>query len=76
MSVFTGEGPDGLEFHYWKAKKLLRQPQWYWHLKQTRNGRVVATGGEGYGSLTDCLHAIDLVRSTFAAPPAKRVFRA
>ncbi|WP_080351531.1 YegP family protein [Haemophilus influenzae] len=37
--------------------------EWRWRLKAD-NGKIIADSGEGYKNYTDCLHAIDLVKST------------
>jgi len=40
--------------------------QWYWHIK-ARNGRVIATGGEGYTRVQDAHRAVRTVRRAFLA---------
>ena len=42
--------------------------QWRWRLVAA-NSRIVATGGEGYVNLSDCLHGIDLVKGKGPAAP-------
>jgi uncharacterized protein YegP (UPF0339 family) len=38
-----------------------RAGKWRWRLR-AKNGRIIATGGgDGYGRIGDCLHAIGLV---------------
>ena len=44
--------------------------EWRWHLKALNN-RIIATSGEGYDNEKDCLHAIDLVKSSEKAPVRK-----
>ena len=40
---------------------------WRWRLKAS-NGKIIADSGEGYFNKSDCLHAIDLVKSSKLAP--------
>lgn len=40
--------------------------EWRWHLKAV-NHEIIAQG-EGYKHKADCLHAIDLVKSSASAP--------
>lgn len=37
--------------------------EWRWYLKAT-NGRKIAESGEGYKNKSDCLNAIELVKSS------------
>lgn len=46
-------------FEYWQSRSNYN---WYWHLKSSSNGQVIAQG-EGYVNKSDCLHAINLVKS-------------
>ncbi|WP_223484673.1 YegP family protein [Stenotrophomonas indicatrix] len=39
---------------------------WRWRLRAD-NGRIIATGGEGYNNKADCLHGIQLVMSATSA---------
>lgn len=41
--------------------------QWRWRLLAANN-RIIATSGESYWNKQDCLHAIDLVKGSSAAP--------
>lgn len=41
--------------------------QWRWRL-QAANNRIIANSGEGYVNKQDCLAAIQLVKSSNAAP--------
>ena len=41
--------------------------QWRWRLRAA-NGQTIADSGEGYVNKHDCLHAIDLVKSSSSAP--------
>ena len=50
-------------FQYWRS---MQNRQWYWHLRAANN-EIIARG-EGYHNKTDCLAAIDLVRSSSSAP--------
>ena len=51
-----------MKYEYWKSSS---DNNWYWHLKAA-NGEKIASG-EGYTSKADCLHAIDLVKSSKGA---------
>ncbi|OOH91881.1 hypothetical protein BMT54_01875 [Pasteurellaceae bacterium 15-036681] len=42
--------------------------EWRWRLKAD-NGKTIADSGEGYESLPDCLHGIELVKATDAQTP-------
>jgi uncharacterized protein YegP (UPF0339 family) len=37
--------------------------EWRWRLTSEGNNKVIADSGEGYNSLDDCLHGIDLVKA-------------
>lgn len=41
--------------------------QFRWRLNAA-NGKIVANSGEGYWNKADCLHAINLVKASSAAP--------
>lgn len=41
--------------------------QWRWRLVAA-NGRIIAVSGESYWNKTDCLNAINLVKSSSSAP--------
>ena len=41
--------------------------QWRWRLV-ANNNKSIAISGEGYWNKSDCLHAIDLVQGSSAAP--------
>lgn len=43
------------------------QGQWRWRLKAA-NHEKIASSGEGYTNKQDCLHAIELVKSSSNAP--------
>jgi uncharacterized protein len=43
------------------------QRLWRWVLKAA-NGKAIAVSSESYHNKSDCLYAIDLVRSTLNAP--------
>lgn len=45
--------------------------EWRWTL-YAANNRKVADSGEGYHNKADCLHGIDLVRSSATAPVRER----
>ena len=40
---------------------------WRWRLVAANN-RIIANSGEGYHNKSDCLHAINLVKSSGSAP--------
>lgn len=42
---------------------LNNQRQYYWRLNAV-NGRIIATSGESYVAKSDCVHGINLVKST------------
>ena len=45
--------------------------QWRWHLLAANN-RIIATSGESYWNKADCLHAINLVKSSYNTPVYER----
>jgi uncharacterized protein YegP (UPF0339 family) len=49
--------------------------KWRWRLVAA-NSRIIATSGEGYTNHSDCLDAIDLVKSSQDAPILTQVKRA
>jgi uncharacterized protein YegP (UPF0339 family) len=51
-----------MKYEYWKAQN----GNWYWHLKAT-NGEKIAQS-EGYTTKQNCLHSIQLVKSSSNAP--------
>lgn len=58
-----------LTFKLYQARRgWLRRSQWRWRLV-ARNGRTVATSGEGYNNRSDALKAIDLIRAEAANAP-------
>ena len=46
--------------------------QWRWRLL-AQNGKIVATSGESYINKSDCLHGIDLVKSTTSTTEVEEV---
>lgn len=42
-----------------------RSGEWRWRLVAS-NGKTIADSGEGYNNYSDCLHGINLVKSTNA----------
>lgn len=44
--------------------------EWRWRLKAS-NGRIIADSGEGYANYLDCLHGIELVKSTNQFTPVE-----
>nr|WP_281720817.1 DUF1508 domain-containing protein [Nitrosomonas nitrosa] len=50
---------------FWIYKDLSNQ--WRWRLRAANN-RIVADSAESYWNKTDCLSAIDLVKSAWNAP--------
>ena len=57
-----------MRFQYW----LANNGQWYWHLKAANN-EIIATGGEGYTTEANCLHAIGLVMDTTRQTPVYKL---
>ena len=57
------KGGNSVEYYRFKDKA----GEWRWHLKAD-NGRIIADSGEGYKNLSDCDHAIGLVKSSQNAP--------
>ncbi len=57
-----------LTYYYLKDAKL----EWRWYL-WSDNGHKIATAGESYHNKADCLHAIDLVKSSADAPVEEAV---
>ena len=51
-----------MKYEYWKAQT----GNWYWHLKSA-NGEKIAQS-EGYTTKENCLHSIQLVKSSSTAP--------
>ncbi len=51
-----------MHFEVYKDKS----DEWRWTLYAV-NGRKIADSGEGYNNKTDCLHGIDLVRTSGGA---------
>ena len=43
------------------------QGMWRWRLVAA-NHESIATSGEGYVNLSDCVHAINLVKTSYNAP--------
>lgn len=50
---------------YWVYQDTNKE--WRWRLRAANN-RIIATSGEGYVNRQDCYHAIQLVKSSSAAP--------
>lgn len=44
------------------------QREWRWRLRASNN-YIIADSSEGYNNKQDCIHAIDLVKSTNASTP-------
>lgn len=44
-----------------------RHGEWRWRLFAA-NSKVIADSAEGYNNKADCLHGIDLVKSSYSAP--------
>lgn len=44
-----------------------RSGQWRWRLRAANN-RIIADSGEAYNKKADCLHGIELVKGSYAAP--------
>ena len=58
-----GKGHDGTA--YWVYKDAAGE--WRWNLRAS-NSRIIADSGEGYRNKQDCLHAIELVKTSKDAP--------
>lgn len=55
------------------SQGLLAIPaQWRWRLRAANN-RIIANSGEGYYNKEDCIHAINLVKSTTGNTPVEEV---
>ena len=46
--------------------------EWRWRLRAANN-EIVATSGEGYINKTDCVHAIELVKSAASTAPIEEL---
>lgn len=44
--------------------------EWRWRLR-ANNGKIIADSGEGYKNYIDCVHAINLVKSTNQFTPVE-----
>lgn len=52
-----------MTFELYRARRgLLLRTQWRWRLR-ARNGRIIATSGEGYNNRRDALAAITTIRA-------------
>ncbi|MGX7896909.1 YegP family protein [Tsuneonella sp. HG222] len=52
-----------MTFEIYRARRgLLLRPQWCWRLR-ARNGRIVATSGEGYNNRGDAVAMINAIRA-------------
>ena len=60
------KGINLMEYHTYKDTN----GQWRWRLLAANN-RIIANSGEGYYNESDCLHAINLVKSTSTTPVYK-----
>ena len=49
-----------------KRGVLRKRTQYRWRIK-AKNGRIIATGGEGYNNLADLWHAISLIADMMTA---------
>ena len=58
-----GKGHDGTA--YWVFKDAAGE--WRWNLRAS-NKQIIADSGEGYRNKQDCLHAIELVKTSKDAP--------
>ena len=57
-------------FEIYQEGSGLLSLQWRWRLRAANN-EIIASG-EGYNNKQDCIHAVDLVKSTSAATPVKQ----
>jgi uncharacterized protein len=55
-----------LTYEVYRDKRNERN-EWRWRLK-AENGNTIADSGEGYINKSDCLHGIELVKSSATAP--------
>ena len=55
---------------YWIFRDKSRE--WRWRLRAANN-QIIAVSGEGYVAKSDCLHAINLVKSSHDAPVKETV---
>ena len=58
-----GKGHDRLAYSVYKDNA----GEWRWNLRAS-NTQIIADSGEGYRNKQDCLHAIELVKSSKDAP--------
>ncbi|SQI93044.1 YegP family protein [Aggregatibacter aphrophilus] len=49
---------------------LDARSEWRWRLRAD-NGKIIADSGEGYKNYSDCVHGIDLVKSTNQFTPVE-----
>lgn len=47
--------------------------EWRWFLQSDANRKKIADSGEGYINKQDCLHGINLVKSTNSSTPVKEL---
>ncbi len=40
----------------------IRGHKWFWRLRSTKNGQIIATGGEGYSRRIDATEAVARIR--------------
>lgn len=59
-----------MHYEYYSVATGLLMNQWRWRLV-AGNGRTVASG-ESYVHLEDCLHAIELLKSTTLLTPVNK----
>ena len=58
-----------MRFELYRARRgLLRRTQWRWRLIAS-NGRIIATGGEGYNNRRDALAMIVAIRAEAPLAP-------
>ena len=58
-----------MKFKYYKDKA----GEWRWRLIAANKSDIIADSGEGYINKSDCLHGIDLVKSTDTSTPVEDV---
>lgn len=56
-------------FEIYREGMGLLSTQWRWRLRAANN-EIIASG-ESYNNKQDCLHAVNLIKSTNAATPVK-----
>lgn len=56
-----------IRIEYWQTSHET-DGAWYWHLRNTRNGNIIADGGEGYASEGNVKRAINAFNKLLKTP--------